>query len=32
MGKAFRYQYDAGAAMETDLSGSFFLRVVKKRR
>ena len=32
MGKAFKYQYDAGAAMETDFDGSLLLRLVKNLR
>ena len=33
IGNAFRYQYDAGAAMDTDFSGpSFCFRVVRNLR
>jgi hypothetical protein len=32
MGKGFRYQYEDGAAMEMDSSGSRFLNTAKKAR
>jgi hypothetical protein len=32
IGKALRYQYEAGAAMETLLPGSRFLRTTRKAR
>ncbi len=32
MGKFLRYQYDAGAAIETDLPGSRFFKMIKKYR
>ncbi len=32
IGKFLRYQYDAGAAIESDLPGSKFLKTIRKYR
>ncbi len=32
MGKFLRYQYDAGAAIETDLPGRRFFKTIRKYR